>query len=151
MRRPPTDLANTVSCKSIDEVMMRIDEFLDAFYGSDAAARQAMIMVEPHYTGEPKIDSYVAAVAEHLAQRWDLTIPPWVNGEERVCPEPWFVGPMGERLAALYLFESPVAFRRRRIFTEAQPLRRARMPQRHLAEHVIKQFREPSPEEEGSD
>jgi hypothetical protein len=129
MRRPPTDLAETVSYGGgIDDTIMRIDEFLDAFYGSGAAARQAMIMTEPPYTGDVKLDAYVAAVADHLAHHWHLSTPSWVNDEERVCPEPWFVGPLGKPLAALYLFESPVAFRRRRIFTEAQPLRRARRP-----------------------
>lgn len=129
MRRPPTDLADAASSSgSIDDTMMRLDEFLDAFYDSDATARQAMIMTEPPHTGDARLDAYVAAVAEYLAQHWGLSAPSWVNGEDRVCPEPWFVGPLGKRLAALYLFESPVAFRRRRIFTEAQPLRRARMP-----------------------
>jgi hypothetical protein len=42
--------------------------------------------------------------------------------------EPWFVGMMGKGLSGLLLVESPIAFRRRRIFTEAEPLRRARMP-----------------------
>jgi hypothetical protein len=33
-----------------------------------------------------------------------------------------------EGLKAMLLVESPLAFRRRLIFTEAEPLRRARMP-----------------------
>jgi hypothetical protein len=39
-----------------------------------------------------------------------------------------FVGMMGEALAGLFLAESPLAFRRRLIFTEAETPRRARMP-----------------------
>jgi hypothetical protein len=35
---------------------------------------------------------------------------------------------MGVALSGLFLVESPIAFRRRRIFTEAEPLRRARRP-----------------------
>jgi hypothetical protein len=35
---------------------------------------------------------------------------------------------MGQGLSGLLLVESPIAFRRRLIFTEAEPLRRARMP-----------------------
>jgi hypothetical protein len=35
---------------------------------------------------------------------------------------------VGKGLSGLLLVESPIAFRRRRIFTEAEPLRRARMP-----------------------
>ena len=39
---------------------------------------------------------------------------------------PWFMGP--ERMKGFLLVESPAAYRRRFIFTEAEPLRRARMP-----------------------
>jgi hypothetical protein len=35
---------------------------------------------------------------------------------------------MGNGLSGLLLVESPIAVRSRRIFTEAEPLRRARMP-----------------------
>jgi len=48
---------------------------------------------------------------------------PW-----REVAEPWFVGRMGNGLSGLLLVESPIAVRSRRIFTEAEPLRRARMP-----------------------
>jgi len=39
---------------------------------------------------------------------------------------PWFLG--SERMKPFYLAESPSAYRRRFIFTEMEPLRRARMP-----------------------
>jgi hypothetical protein len=35
---------------------------------------------------------------------------------------------MGDGLSGLLLVESPIAFRRRLIFTQAEPLRHARMP-----------------------
>lgn len=130
MRRPPTDLADAVVPDlGFDSALMRINEFLDAFYGATTPARQAMINQEPPRHPDERIDAYLGAVAEHLARRWDLAIPPWAAANGRVCREPWFVGELGAtRLASLYLVESPIAFRRRRIFTEAEPLRRARMP-----------------------
>jgi hypothetical protein len=106
-----------------------IDAFLDVFYTEDdAAARQAMIDDEPARIGAERQDAYVGAVAEHLARRWRLHIPPWSDADWREVAEPWFVGMMGRGLSGLLLVESPIAFRRRRIFTEAEPLRRARMP-----------------------
>jgi hypothetical protein len=106
-----------------------LDAFLDAFYTETTAARrQAMIDEEPPRTGEERRDAYVGAVGEHLARRWGLQIPPWSSASWREVAEPWFVGTMGIGLSGLLLVESPIAFRRRRIFTEAQPLRRARMP-----------------------
>lgn len=107
---------------------VRIDEFLDAFYGATEARRQVMLDPEPDRTGDARKDAYVGAVAEHLARRWSLRVPDWAADDGRDAPEPWFVGRMGVALSGLLLAESPIAFRRRRIFTEAEPLRRARMP-----------------------
>jgi hypothetical protein len=45
----------------------------------------------------------------------------------RFLHEPYFTTPI-ENLKAMLLVQSPQAFRRRLIFTEAEPLRRARMP-----------------------
>jgi hypothetical protein len=106
-----------------------LDEFLDAFYTeTEPARRQAMIDEEPPRTGEERHDAYTGAVGEHLARRWGLQIPLWSGAQWREVGEPWFVGMMGRGLSGLLLVESPIAFRRRRIFTEAEPLRRARMP-----------------------
>jgi hypothetical protein len=66
-------------------------------------------------------------VGEHLARRWALTIPAWTNDPSRFLRQPYFTTPL-EDLKALLIAESPIAFRRRLIFTEAEPLRRARMP-----------------------
>jgi hypothetical protein len=106
-----------------------LDEFLDAFYTeADPTLRQAMIDEEPPFLGNERHDAYIGAVGEHLARRWGLRIPAWSDGPRREVAEPWFVGMMGKGLSGLLLVESPIAFRRRRIFTEAEPLRRARMP-----------------------
>jgi hypothetical protein len=135
MRPPPTSLADAVEryCRDGEgrggafEVL--IDEFLDAFYSeTDSARRQHMIDAEPCRIGDERQDAFVGAVGEHLARRWGLQIPPWSDAAWRQVAEPWFVGMMGKGLSGLLLVESPIAFRRRRIFTEAEPLRRARMP-----------------------
>ena len=106
-----------------------VDEFLDAFYTeADPATRQAMIDEEPPFIGNERLDAYIGAVGEHLARRWDLRIPAWSDDPRREVAEPWFIDLMGNGLSGLLLVESPIAFRRRRIFTEAEPLRRARMP-----------------------
>ena len=52
--------------------------------------------------------------------------PQWTEAPERFLTRPAFMGP--ERMKAFLLMESPSAFRRRMIFAEAEPLRRARMP-----------------------
>jgi hypothetical protein len=106
-----------------------LDEFLDVFYSEESSAcRQAMIDDEPPRIGKERLDAYIGAVGEHLARRWNLRIPAWSHAAWRDLEEPWFVGMMGKGLSGLLLVESPIAFRRRNIFTEAEPLRRARMP-----------------------
>ena len=54
-----------------------------------------------------------------------------------------------ERMKAFLLAESPSAFRRRFIFTEAEPLRRASMPKdgRWWAYETMRTGRVPQPEE----
>jgi hypothetical protein len=51
----------------------------------------------------------------------------WTQEPSRFLHRPYFTTPI-EGLKALLIAESPIAFRRRLIFTEAEPLRRARMP-----------------------
>ncbi len=135
MRPPPKSLADAITRYLRDgngkegAFQVLIDEFLDAFYTeTDPAGRQAMIDDDPPRIGDEKQDAFVGAIGEHLARRWKLRIPEWSDAPWRVVADPWFVGKMGVGLSGLFLVESPIAFRRRRIFTEAEPLRRARMP-----------------------
>ena len=130
MRPHPKTLAEAV-CWTIEgreALAVMVDEFLDAFYGADASSRADMLRDEPPRLGQEREDAFVGAVGEHLARRWGLPVPDWAARDDREVNEPWFMGKMGIGLSPLLLIESPIAFRRRRIFTEAEPLRRARMP-----------------------
>lgn len=102
-------------------------EFLDAFYEAAPEARGAMLAREPPPTGHAGEDAYLGGVAEHLALLWDAPVPPWADdAARRVSREPHYVGgPHGALLSRALLAESPVAFRKRFVFTEADPLRRA--------------------------
>jgi len=57
-------------------------------------------------------------------------VPAWTNDIMRFLHVPYFTTPI-ESLKAMLLAQSPQAFRRRMIFTEAEPLRRALMPHRN--------------------
>lgn len=105
-----------------------ISEFLDEFYPSAPSERKRMIGEEPRLTGVAFEDAYVGAVGEHLARRWGLEIPAWADDPQRFLVEPHFPEYM-ELAKPVYIRDSPIAFRRRLIFTEAEPLRRARFPQ----------------------
>jgi hypothetical protein len=102
--------------------------FLDSFYGElRAGTAQSALMEPPELLAEATEHALLGAVAEHLARRWGLAIPNWSDEPSRFLKRPYFTSPL-QGLKALLIAESPLAFRRRLIFTEAEPLRRARMP-----------------------
>jgi hypothetical protein len=102
--------------------------FLDAFYADmNSGSRKLRVWNEPGLAGEARFDALVGAIGEHLCRRWELGAPPpWVWQDERFLRRPWFQGE--EESKGFYLAESPTAYRQRFIFTEFEPLRRARMP-----------------------
>jgi len=99
-------------------------EFLDEFYLADSAGKVAAIAEGPNNIALVH-DAYLGAVAEHLARRYDLAIPDWVDQPHRFLVEPFFAGGL-EDLKAILLVESPLAFRRRQIFVSANALSRPR-------------------------
>ena len=105
-----------------------LNEFLDEFYLADTE-RQSMVEQEPALIGDSHLDAYIGAVGEHLAERWHLDhVPAWTDKKGRFLDWPWFPDGESPKLRMILLMESPIAFRRRDIYTEAEPLRRARMP-----------------------
>jgi len=111
-----------------DELRFCLAGFLDEFYANRVPfTRRARIEAEPGLFGDERRDALIGAIGEHLCHRWGLGEPPaWTHDPVRFLARPWFMGP--ERMKAFLLAESPSAFRRRFIFTEAEPLRRASMP-----------------------
>ena len=104
-----------------------LSEFLDEFY-MNPEQRAAMIADEPPRLQDARDHALLGAVGEHLARRWNLpATPAWTDEPSRFLQEPYFTTPI-EALWPMLREESPPAFRRRMIFTEAEPLRRARMP-----------------------
>ena len=122
----PSSLIDVAAEADEQSYRIALSGFLDSFY-SNPDKRQTMIEPEPPLTGDVRRDAYLAAVAEHLARRWDLRIPGWTDNSARSLHEPWFTTDI-EALKPLLLAQSPLAFRKRMIFVEHEPLSRARMP-----------------------
>lgn len=124
--------------------------FLDEFYGdASSRSRAARIAEDPGLADDPKTDALLGAIGEHLASRWNLgPAPQWTCQPGRFLDRPWFMG--HERMKGFLLAESPLAFRRRFIFTEAEPLRRASMPRdgRWWAYETIRSGLVPTAEEQ---
>ncbi|MFB9947425.1 hypothetical protein ACFFP0_01125 [Rhizobium puerariae] len=131
------------------EFRYHLASFLDGFYIDPSFdGRQARLIDEPPLTGNERLDALIGAIAEHLCRRWRLgPAPGWVEDPARFLKRPWFLGPEG--MKPFYLAESPSAYRRRFIFTELEPLRRARMPRDAMWWHAegIRTGMTPLPEE----
>jgi hypothetical protein len=111
---------------------IHLDEFLDDFYLDSPAGRRARLAPRPDFLGDAKMDAWLCAVGEHLARRWRLPIPRWTTDPAGKGPETADYG-TGEDMVGLRRVlerESPPSFRRRNIFVEAEPLRRARFPRK---------------------
>lgn len=111
-----------------EDMSILLREFLDEFYFALRAGEGSVLVAdEPDALSNAQEHALLGAIAEHLARRWSFAIPAWTSDPSRFLSRPYFTSPL-EGLKALLLAESPIAFRRRLIFTEAEPLRRARMP-----------------------
>ena len=107
-----------------------IDEFLDTFYldHPDKLRQQRRIDAPPAIVVDAFVDSWIAAVGEHLARRWGLFVPAWTRRPAHYALSlPRFV-PDSKALRRTLLLESPPAFRSRLLFTFVEPLQRARFP-----------------------
>jgi hypothetical protein len=103
-----------------------VREFLDEFY-SHPSRRQASLREEPALIEDVK-DAYLAAAAEHLASRYGLEMPAWVEAHGRPLKRAFFAGGL-EALKAILTVESPAAFRRRLLFVGKDALDRPRRMQ----------------------
>ena len=81
-------------------------------------------MVEkPFSLSDEDIDSLLASTVEYLCDELGIETPDWV-WDVPPCKEPWFVSGY-ENLKAIAIAESPVFFRRRKIFVLENFLSRA--------------------------
>jgi hypothetical protein len=128
MLRPHT-LAEVARRRNAGEdFSLLLREFLDEFYiGMHRGDAAACIADEPERLPDLKEHASLGAIGKHRARRWNLSIPLRTDDPSRFLRRPYFMTTL-EGLKALLIAESPIAFRRRLIFTEAEPLRRARIP-----------------------
>lgn len=67
-------------------------------------------------------DAWLAAYAEHLATKIGAKPPRWAFAQDRACDNPTFDDGSTAGLRALALAQSPLAFKRRNIFTPSVDL-----------------------------
>jgi len=131
MSRPQTlaEVAQIARARP-DDFALALDEFTDEFYldHPDKAAQQRRLDPVPATVGDARIDAWIGAAGEHLAQRWGLRVPAWTARQEHFALEKPVFMPHSRALQGILIVESPPAFRSRLLFTTAEPLARARFP-----------------------
>ena len=131
MARPQTlaDVARIAGTHPTD-FAMALDEFVDEFYldHGNKLAQQDRLNGAPELVGDPRIDAWIGAVGEHLAQRWKLHVPPWTHRQQHFALEQPVFSPDSPALRGILLVESPPAFRSQLLFVRVEPLQRARFP-----------------------
>jgi hypothetical protein len=106
-------------------------EFIDEAKKMDPSGLTKSLQVDPGFLSKNSPgfgnwqDAYIGATAEHLCRGASIQIPDWTEKRERFLSRAWFDNHGLKSLNAMMVAESPLAFRRRFIFTEAKPLRRA--------------------------
>ncbi|MBL0407762.1 hypothetical protein JKG68_28045 [Microvirga aerilata] len=131
LRSKPKSLADVAAMAREDSDCFRLasGEFLQAFYlEKDKAVQQAMLDPVPIPTGDSKDDAWLGAIGEHLAQRWDLEVPPWTQEVTFIGGQTLSFWPDEALARDIQIVETPPAFRRRLLFTYAEPLMNAKFP-----------------------
>lgn len=104
---------------------------LREFYREVALERDPkLIETPPPPTGRTEYDAYLAAVAEAIAVAGGWPVPRWIDEPARVLQHPYFGNaPSGMRIPLLQ--ESPVFFRKRNIFVDADEVEGALRKHEH--------------------
>lgn len=106
-------------------------EFIDEAKKMDPSGLSKSLRIDPGFLSKSNSgfsnwqDAYIGATAEHLCRGANIPIPDWTERPERFLSRAWFDNHGLKSLNAMMVAESPLAFRRRLIFTEAKSLRRA--------------------------
>lgn len=90
---------------------LALDEFTDEFYldHGNKRAQQDRLDAVPVPVGDARVDAWIGAVGEHLAQRWGLHVPPWTQREEHCALEQPIFSPDSRALRGVLIVESPPA------------------------------------------
>ena len=100
--------------------------FLDEFYRSTSERRQELINEDIRYLNlSVEEKAYLAASVHKLANDFELQVPTWVFDSEYRLREPFFARGVTGDLRFIYLYESPIEFKYRNIFTSRNTLSRA--------------------------
>jgi hypothetical protein len=110
----------------VDTFGYSIRDFLDRFRETPAfdLIAEEPDFLEPAFKDGGRADAFLASTAAYLAQKHQLQVPVWAQGNARALEKPWFAAKT-HNLKMILLQESPAAFRVRNLFVSSNALSRA--------------------------
>ena len=123
--RPMTlaELAARLVLAADDRVRWKLVwEFLEEYRWEPPNVQPSLLREAPVPVGDDRWDALLAALAEHLAARHDLSPPEWA--ESRVLRRPWFPAELKVQRAEA-LVRAPAAFRKHGVYLSAADLEAA--------------------------
>jgi hypothetical protein len=131
LRIKPKSLAEVIDLvrENPDWFNFAMYQFKEVFYlEKNPDTQQAMLDPAPVPLGIAKNDAWIGATGEHLSQRWGLKVPAWTQEAAFMggsVPDFWSTEPTARDIE---IVETPPAFRRRLLFSSAEPLMDAKFP-----------------------
>jgi len=99
--------------------------WLDEFYRQDRESQIALISSDIHNLSlSREHKAYLAAAVHHLANAYKLPVPEWVWKECYFLSSPYFAEGVTGNLRLVYLYEAPLEFKVRMVFTSRNALHR---------------------------
>lgn len=99
----------------------RAAELTRRFLAATADEQRRMIAANPPTTGDVRWDAFVAALAQWLAGRAGLGVPPWATQPDRYLTDGWWVTTMDSMRAWEYA-GSPAAFQQHGVYLHRDSL-----------------------------
>jgi transcriptional regulator with XRE-family HTH domain len=99
----------------------RAAELTARFERGDQSTRAVMLSRPPATTGDPRWDSFLAALAEWLGVRGSVPVPAWVHDRDRYLDRSWWVTPM-RSLEAWEYAGSPASFQQHGVYLHRDSL-----------------------------
>lgn len=99
----------------------RAADLVQRFLRSTAADQRRMLRATPPATGDPRWDAFLGALAQWLAGRADVAVPPWATEPDRYLFKGWWVTTLDSMRAWEYA-GTPASFQQHGVYVHRESL-----------------------------
>lgn len=117
------DLKSLSGTESVSPTWRRVLDFVDDFRASSKVGQAWLVANAPPLSEDRRIDALLAGVVEELCAESGVSVPTWVDDEERFVEPWWFISDL-PGFEATALRDSPFSFSRHGVFITREALSR---------------------------